>query len=355
MLKIIEIIPILSVRRGAEVFFANLCMALNNRKDIRLDVVLLYDKIDKSFLNQFDDMHIKPYFCHKRKGIDLRASKILKKILCELKPDIIHTHNCCFFTYYLAFKSKKVPWKYFHTCHSVPDVEATRIEHFFRKRFSKKGRLFNIGISPIVSNSFKEKYGVSYVPYVLNGIPLSNETFSNEKLYDFIMCASFDENKNHKLLINAFEQLSNYQKRKLICLGDGPLFDEIKNEVEQKGLKDNILLLGSVSNVGDYLDKSRIFVLPSLNEGIPISIIEAMNYGLPIIASDVGGIPDIVNEQNGILFPSNDSKQLTEAMSTLLNNPILCNKISEYNKKYSQKFSIDNTAEAYLQIFKREL
>ena len=350
MLKIVEIIPILSVRRGAESFFSNLCVSLKKRQDVELDVVLLYDEIDKSFVDQFEKNGIKPYYCHKRKGIDIKASRCFERIIQDLNPDIIHTHNCCFFTYFLAFGFKRRNWKYFHTCHSVPEVEATNTEHFFRKIFSKKGLLTNIGISKKVSDAFKEKYGVDNVPYVMNGIPLVYST-ETKKQYDFIICASFDENKNHRLLIEAFESLPDCRKYKLICLGTGPLLESIKSLVLQKGLSGNILFTGPVSNVGDYLSASRIFVLPSKNEGIPISILEAMNHGLPIIASNVGGIPDFVSNDNGILFESENKDQLAKAMIELNYNLERYNKISEFNKRYVLDFSIDKSAENYLRIF----
>ena len=352
MLKIVEIIPILSIRRGAETFFANLCVALKKRNDVKLDVVLLYDEIDSSFVKTFEEHGIKPFLCHKTKGVDFKASKLFKKILLDLNPDIIHTHNCCFFTYYLAFGSKKRNWKYFHTCHSVPDVEATKLEHFFRKRFSRRGLITNIGISPIVSNAFKKRYKINFVPYVLNGIPLVESNKSETKKYDFIICASFDENKNQKLLIEAFRIMPNYKNFKLICLGDGPLLNEVKSLSEKYELSNNVFFLGAVSNVSDYLSQSKVFVLSSKNEGIPVSILEAMNHGLPIIAPNIGGIPDFVSSKNGILFEVDNKDDLSMAMSSIIaDNKKLC-EISSYNKKYSENFSIDKTAEDYLKIFK---
>lgn len=351
MLKIVEIIPILSIRRGAETFFVNLCVALKKRKDVKLDVVLLYDEIDSSFVKTFEKHGIKPFLCHKTKGVDFKASKLLKKILLDLNPDIIHTHNCCFFTYYLAFGAKKRKWKYFHTCHSVPDVEATKLEHFFRKRLSQRGLITNIGISPIISNDFRERYKVDFVPCVLNGIPLVDSIKNETKIYDFIICASFDENKNHSLLLEAFSSLKNSRKLKMICVGGGPLLEKTKELANQKGLSSNIIFTGPVSNVGKFLRASKIFVLPSKNEGIPISILEAMNYGLPIVASRVGGIPDIISDKNGILFTSNSKEELSNALNELVNNKDLYDKISKYNMDYVKKFSIEKTAKEYIDIF----
>lgn len=350
MLKIVEIIPILSIRRGAEIFFANLCVAFKKRSDIDLNVILLYDEIDESFVKQFEQAGIKPFYCHKRKGIDFKASKLFKRIIEQIDPDVIHTHNCCFFTYFFAFRFKKTKWNYFHTCHSVPDIEATKIEHLFRKCFSKKRRITNIGISPIVSNAFKQKYKIDYVPFVLNGIPIVSNTFA-KKEYDFIICASFDENKNHRLLIEAFCLLPNVEKLKLICVGGGPLLEKTKELANQKGLSSNIIFTGPVSNVGKFLGASKIFVLPSKNEGIPISILEAMNYGLPIVASRVGGIPDIISDKNGILFTSNSKEELSNALNELINNKDLYDKISKYNMDYVKKFSIEKTAKEYIDIF----
>ena len=355
MLNIVEVIPILSIRRGAESFFANLSCALKKREDVKLDVVILYDEIDKSFVDQFDKEGIKPIFCHKRKGIDFKASHVFKNVIKKLNPDIIHTHNCCFFTYFLAFGFRKKKWKYFHTCHSVPEVEATNLEHLVRSFYSRRKLITNIGISPIVSRGFEERYKIGKVPYVLNGIPLNNDSAVVEKKYDFIICASIDENKNHRLLIESFKSLKNYKSLNLICLGGGPLLDECRKLVKDNDLEKNIMFLGPVSDVGLYLEQSKVFVLPSKNEGFPISILEAMNYGLPIIASKVGGIPDFVSDKNGILFDPNKSDQLVDAMDKVISDNEFYSRISLYNKEYVKNFSIDKVAEDYLNIFKGNL
>ena len=355
MLKLVEIIPTLGKIGGAERFFVDLCCCISRRKDIELSVILLYDFVDKTLLSKLDSYNIKFLTCSKKKGLDFSAAKKLKNHLLKISPDVIHTHNCCFFTYFLAFGYKKQKWTYFHTCHNVPEGEATKLEHFFRKRYSKKGLIINIGISKTITELFKKKYKVENIPTVLNGIELKMyNNIQNEKLYDFIVVARFNEEKNHRLLFHAFKEVLCKKNVNLLCLGGGVLFDESKDLVMNLGIEKNVYLPGPVNNVYDYLNKSKIFVLPSKYEGVPISILEAMNCGLPIIASNVGGVPEIVESgKNGILLEEITVSALKDAMLTLINDKEVYNSMSSKSLESVKNFSLEKTVDNYLTIFRK--
>ena len=265
MLKIVEIIPTLGRVGGAERFFVDFCCCLSKNEDVQLYVILLYDEVNLSLRSTLMDHGINFVTCHKRKGIDLSASMTFKKILLQFNPDIIHTHNCCFFTYFLSFGYKKQAWEYFHTCHNVPKGEATKLEHYFRRRYSKKGLITNVGISKKISELFEKYYGIQKIPTVLNGINIKavKQKFPEEKKFDFIIVARFDEEKNHMLLFQTFKHLlSEDDKLKLVCLGGGPLLDSSKAFVRSYDMENNIFFTGPVDNVYDYLINSKIFVLP---------------------------------------------------------------------------------------------
>lgn len=354
MLKLVEIIPSLGRIGGAERFFVDLCCCISKRKDVELSIILLYDFVDKALLSKFDSCNLKFLTCSKKRGFDYSASRKLKNHLLKISPDIIHTHNCCFFTYFLAFGYKKQKWTYFHTCHNVPEGEATKLEHFFRKIYSKKGLITNIGISKTISELFKKKYKVTNVPTVLNGIELrANVNTENKRIFDFVIVARFDEEKNHCLLFQSFKEVLGVKNANLLCLGGGVLLEKSKDLVKHLGIEKNVFLPGPVDNVYDYLNKSKIFVLPSKYEGVPISILEAMNCGLPIIASNVGGVPEIVESgKNGILLKEITVSALKEAMLTLVNNKEVYSSMSSKSFENVKNFSLEKTADNYLAIFK---
>lgn len=109
---------------------------------------------------------------------------------------------------------------------------------------------------------------------------------------------------------------------------------------------------GVSSNIYNELNNSDIFILPSKWEGVPISIIEAMGTGLPIIASNVGGISDmIINGQQGILIDPN-TNELTEALLRLIDDFDLRKEIGINAKKMSIEFSVQTMSQKYLKLYK---
>ena len=117
-------------------------------------------------------------------------------------------------------------------------------------------------------------------------------------------------------------------------------------------MNNNIFFLGSVSDPGVVLEKSCCFVLSSTREGNPISVLEAMSYGLPIIAPNVGGIPDIVTDnENGYLFETNNVQDLIGKMTSILENKTNLELFSNKNLERIKAFSIDKTKDEYKKFF----
>ena len=100
----------------------------------------------------------------------------------------------------------------------------------------------------------------------------------------------------------------------------------------------------------NYLCNADIFVMSSLYEGVPLSILEAMAAGLPVVSTDVGGIKDIVTD-NGILVPSEDSLAMEEAILKLINNPSLREEKGKKSLLNVQKYDVKNIAEQYTKLY----
>ncbi len=354
MLKVVEIILDLSKRAGAEVFFASLCEELNSRGDIELSIISLYDNIDSSFSGLRNLRNCKFYTVHKHPGIDFKAAIKLRKIIKMINPDIIHTHRSILSTYFLAFGTKRHKWFNVHTVHSIAEKECNRITYFLRKPFLYKKTLILVGIAPAITSSILKLYPKATVPTILNGISFKHQITDNvEKAYDFICVASFRPVKNHKMLFDVFDSVYEQNSNSnLICLGEGPLFETSKEYIDGLKSKPNIYLVGSVQDVDSYLEKSRTFVLSSLYEGNPISILEAMKHGLPIIAPRVGGIPDIVKDKiNGLLYPAGRNDKMYDCMIELLSNTAKYKEIEANNFRDSKNFSMEKCASKYVELF----
>lgn len=353
-MKVLEVIPDLRQRAGAEVFFDSLCMQLENKKDLEIVVVVIWDLIDESFIHLKNDERIKFYCCGKKKaGIDFKSIKRFKKIVEEEKPDIIHTHRSIALTYFLSFGFKRKPWRYIHTVHNIATKEAGKYEIFLRKKYAKRGLIEQIGISDLISKTIVETYKKPVAATIYNGIKLP-EIKDVKKEYDFVCVARFSKQKNHMLLLETFkEYLIDNPTAKLLLVGGGELLDQCKQYAEKEGLLKNVVFYGHTPNAVELMNKSKVFVLSSLYEGNPISVLEAMSLGLPIIAPKVGGIPDVVeNEKNGFLFEVGDKNALLECMKNALTDESKYFQLSGNNLKKSQQFSIENCAESYYSFFK---
>lgn len=159
-------------------------------------------------------------------------------------------------------------------------------------------------------------------------------------------------------LIEAVRLLSDSIKNiKLVIIGEGPLRGFLQDNILKYGLSDKVLLAGYRNSAYNYLPLFNVFVLPSLTEGLPITILEAMQAGVPIVASGVGGIPDVLGKgKYGITVEPANPKALAEAILYVYLNPDLT---KEMGKKARQavlkKYSSRRMAEGYLKVYESVL
>ena len=160
--------------------------------------------------------------------------------------------------------------------------------------------------------------------------------------------------KHHDLLINACAKLKrNGTPFHLNLVGKGPLKDSILQQINALGLTNEVSLLGERSDIPYILSTSDIFVLSSYFEGMPVSIMEAMASGLPIISTDVGGVSELVDNGNtGILVPSNHVDLLSRAIELLLLNPSLRQKMGAAGRnKVQTEFSFQTMINHYISYY----
>ena len=135
-----------------------------------------------------------------------------------------------------------------------------------------------------------------------------------------------------------------------LLLGSGR--DEARFREAMSGLG-NIELLGFVNNVGDYLAAFDLFVFPSLHEAVGSTLLDAMHFGLPIVATNVGGIPEIIDDgTNGRLVEAERTDQLLAAITAILDDPAELDRMRTANQKKSALFGADRMADAYEEIYR---
>lgn len=156
-----------------------------------------------------------------------------------------------------------------------------------------------------------------------------------------IMVSRFAHPKDHHLLLTALKniEIDNWE---LTLVGDGPNLNVIKDYAKQLDLDKKIIFTGEKNNVIPYLEKSDVLLLISKSEGLPISIIEGMRAKLPIIASDVGGIKELIENKKQGLLVNNNVEEISNALKMLLNDNKLLKKYGDSSyEKYLEHFTFD--------------
>ena len=156
--------------------------------------------------------------------------------------------------------------------------------------------------------------------------------------------AELHENKGLQYLLNAMSLVVEQQPNAIcIIMGDGEESANLHMLIKEKKLEGNVFLLGYVDNASEYMKAFNIFALPSIKEGLPYVILEAGSASLPVVATTVGGIPEVVEDmKSGILIQSRNARELSHALSFMIEHP-------EERKKYgaalkdrvATKFSMD--------------
>ncbi len=173
------------------------------------------------------------------------------------------------------------------------------------------------------------------------GIEININDYKNHKIKNITSIGRLDQQKDHKTLIHAFLKLSTkYPELTLTIYGEGVLRDFLQQLINSLHLENRIFLPGITMDVEAILKNTDLFVFPSIYEGFPNALCEAMSFGLPVIASNCSGNTDLIQHGvNGLLFQSTDVDGLVSSMQQLLDNPDQCNKLANNAKDIMNKFS----------------
>lgn len=166
-----------------------------------------------------------------------------------------------------------------------------------------------------------------------------------EDSFVFIYPAEFSKRKNHKYLLAAFSEAVKINPKLLLLLpGNGTLLEKCKRFVSTKGLSDQVIFPGYVSNMALYYAASDCAVSSSISEGLPFNIMEAMACGLPVICTAVRGHVDLIKDgMGGILIPLSNGKRFTNALLEICGEYNLLKKFSSYNYTNIVDYRIKST------------
>ncbi len=348
---------------GAERFVLDLMQAMDKEK-FEVAAVSLRPDLGRPFEKEIREKKLKVYFLNKRRGLDPRVFFRLYGVFKKYAPHVVHTHLHVLRYTLLPTILCGIPVR-IHTVHDIAQRDAP-IAKLFNSIAFRFGNVVPVSISNAVADTVREVYGQNlYTPVIYNGLPTdrflqhSNKPKENSKQNIVLMnIARFWPQKNHKLLIEGFSiAVKEYSNMELWLVGDGPLRPEVEKIVKEKGLSQKVTFLGIQSNIAELLSESDIFVLTSSWEAFGLVNVEAMALRKPVIATAVGGIPEIVEDgKTGILVPANDPKALAQAIVKLAKNPALRESMGEEGQSRAvEYFDIKQTARQYEELYLRLL
>lgn len=173
-----------------------------------------------------------------------------------------------------------------------------------------------------------------------------------------VVVATFKRQKGHRYLIEAVSNLvQTHPEFHVLFVGDGELRSEMERLVDNLSLKRTVHFLGTRSDIPSILAASDMFILPSLWEGLPMALIEAMASGLPVVATNVSGTCEVmVDGKSGILVDPGNNGALTSAIEKLLDNPDKTREMGAFSqKRVNDLFSAKSQATEYIELFNRNL
>ena len=289
-----------------------------------------------------------------------RALRVLRGMafLARKRPDIVHGHNPSSLQY--AILSKRCSQaKFVLTCHGRGKADT-------REPTAAEWRQTDAiaAVSEAVAGDMRRSVPPERLTVIRNGIEAPPQGRSRASIrtelglngsFMGIIVARIDHLKGHDTLLHACAQLRHEGiPLTLLIVGDGTERENRMRLSKELGFSpEQVRFLGFRSDVSALLAASDFFVLPSLTEGLPLSILEAMSHGLPIVATNVGGIPELVrHESDGLLVPPQDPDALAKAIGRLAGSHQLCSEMgSNGRQRVREEFSFEAMLRNYETLY----
>lgn len=294
-----------------------------------------------------------------KKIIDYKGWRNIFRLIKQFNPDLIQANSGDTLKY-LVFSKKIFGWQ-------TPIVfrNASEIGRYIKSPIQKKiNNYFYKNVDFVISVSkASEKDILRLFPFLIGKtevIPVGLENISIEEIIlqpvDFmhiVHVGGFSFEKNHIGLLKIFKKVSESNSSvHLHLVGDGPLKTKVVKEIEKLDLKNNVSLYGFVKNPLSYIKAANILILPSIIEGLPGVLLEAMYSKTPVIAYDVGGISEILNFETGNLIKKNDEMGFSKSILNTLQTPPVEQIEKAYNLVTNEYMNYDITKK-FIEVYEK--
>ena len=365
-----KILYITTVSRTINAFLIPHIQMLREQGHI-VDCACSIDKpLDESLINDGVRVFDIPFSRNPLHPANIKAFKKLVKIQKENNYDIVHVHTPVASVYGRLLKTKFKNLKTIYTVHGFHFLKGAPILnwaiYYPIERIMAK---FTDTIITINSEDFEraKKFNIKNT-YKVNGVGVDLKKYNidnldrkiirqglNLKDDDFVilMIAEVNKNKNHKQMIDAIEILKNkgMDNIKVLCAGDGAIFDEVKQYIKYKNSQENIHMLGFRTDINELISACDIGILMSYREGLPRNIMELMACKKPVIGTDIRGIRDLVNDGiNGYLVNVGDSEGTAKSIEKIYGDKKLLDVMSENTYESIKKYCVDDVVNQLQEI-----
>jgi glycosyltransferase involved in cell wall biosynthesis len=289
----------------------------------------------------------------RRQGLDLRCVRRLAAFVRDQGVDLIHAHQYTPFFYCRApgWIGHRPPVLFTEHGRFHPDLPSRKRMFFNRFFLRRTDRVVAVGQSVKQALIDNEGIPAKRIDVIYNGVrygEFSNRSQAREAIrrdlqIDLaapvaIQVARLDPIKDHLTALRAVQHVSRRMPDFLLLIvGDGPERASIEDAIGELKLAKNVRLLGQRSDVAQLLAAADVFLLTSLSEGIPVTLIEAMCAGLPVVTTAAGGVAEVVvHGQTGCVAKIGNAQELTSDLLRLLSDRELANRFGEQGLQRAQ-------------------
>jgi glycosyltransferase involved in cell wall biosynthesis len=363
-MKIVQIISSLG-NGGAEKFVVELSNELFRRNNEISIISFKKTTTDMIFVKKINPK-INVIELNKKKGVSLKLFFQLFNYILKNKPDQIHFHLDSTFLYLfpltIFFRRKK----FTYTIHSKLSKNNKKKFEIINRLFYSKKNIDYVCISDSICKDFSNHFPKLSFKTVENGVnnlyqsknfevnkEMVESLKKNESTKICIVVGKVVPVKNYSLLLKSFAELKNDD---IICIVIGNKSTEYYKKIKNSNIG-NVNFIGLQSEIADFLILSDLFLMTSLNEGLPISALEAMYYGKPIITTPAGGMVDLIkNNINGHISKTFEVDEYVNLIKKYLTfDDSKLDKIKENNREeFRQRYTMEICCNNYLEIFQKK-
>jgi len=348
---------------GAEVMALRLLTGLAGMKGVEISAILLNEG---KLAREIDTLGVRIEVLDESRLNFFQINKRVQEIVRTFQPDIIHTHRLKEnILGYLASRKSGREIPLLCTQHGLDEPQL----HLKWKLLSKVNlyilsRHFRniVAVTADIRGTLSEKYGLPVEKLVVihNGTEVIDRIppDKGDRPFTIGSAGRFFPVKDYPFFVDIAAEVNRYAKDvRFELAGEGPEFSKVTERIQRHGLQDVFRLKGFMENMSDFYNGLDLYINSSLHEGLPMSVLEAMSHGLPVVAPEEGGIKEVVGDgAQGFLIEGRDPKRFAQKCLLIYKDPNMNRRMGTSSReKVAREYSIKSMAGKYHELYMKIL